>query len=135
MTDKTNFSKYKYGWELTNSGKFFWDKEVPVLVYTKTDSDHPDKEIFKEQLETLKIISDAWDELAPVIEQEIISYEGKTKEELMEVITARLITLDMDFDTNKPEANNKWSFVIEVEDFGWHVEFEGETHVDTWAGG
>ena len=105
------------------------------MVYTKTDSDHPDKEIFKEQLETLKIISDAWDELAPVIEQEIISYEGKTKEELMEVITARLITLDMDFDTNKPEANNKWSFVMEVEDFGWHVEFEGKTHIDTWAGG
>lgn len=139
MIDKTNFvRKDNYDWELPNSGKFFWDKQVVVYVTTKTDSDHPDREIFKEQIETLNIILPSWEELSTIIEQEIVTYERKTKVELLGVINQPTIWLKLDYDTYKPEANHQWSFVLgvtESEDFGWHVEFEGKTHLDTWAGG
>lgn len=138
MIDKTNFSKIDCGWELTKSDKFFLDREIAIIINTKIDSDHPDKDIFKEQIETLNIISTAWKELSVIIEQEIIAYEGKTEEELFIIADSPRIYLDMDYDTNKPSANNQWSFILgvtESEDFGWHVEFEGKTHLDTWAGG
>lgn len=138
MIDNTNFMSVDCGWELANSGKYFLGKEVAINVVTKTDADHPDKEIFNEQIETLNIIYPAWEELSIIIEQEILAYENKTKAELLEVIDSPKIWLDIDYDTNKPLANNHWSFVLgvtESEDFGWHVEFEGKTHLDTWAGG
>ena len=40
--------------------------------------------------------------------------------------------------THRPWEDNRWSFVLNVKegsDFAWHVEFEGDKHVDTWAGG
>ncbi|MBI1306296.1 MAG: hypothetical protein GC181_06750 [Bacteroidetes bacterium] len=137
MIDKTNFNKIDCGWELNNSNIFFGDKEVAVVINTKSDSDHPDKEIFDGQMETLNIVA-AWDELSAIIEQEIASYEGKTREEILIVANSPRIFLDMDYDTNLPTERNQWSFILgvkESEDFGWHVEFEGTSHLDTWAGG
>lgn len=102
IIDKKNFISKDYGWELLNSGKFFWDKQVAIFITTKTDSDHPDKEIFNEQLETLSIIYPAWEELSAIIEQEILAYEGKSKAELLTVIDSPKIWLDMDFNSNLP---------------------------------
>jgi hypothetical protein len=138
MIDRADFIAKDYGWEQPNSYKFFWDKQVVIVVTTKTDSDYPDKEIFNEQIETLDIIFTAWKELSDVIEKEIITYEEKTKEQLLKVADSPKIWLNMDYDTNKPLSNNRWSFVLRVaqnDDFGWHVEFEGRTHLETWAGG
>lgn len=137
MIDKTSFISKDYGWRFTNSGKFFWGKQVAIYITTKTDSEHPDKEIFNEQIETLNIIYPVWEELSVIIEQEILAYEGKTKTELLKVIDSPVIWLNMDYNTNQPTANNQWSFILGVtenEDFGWHVEFEGKAHLDTWAG-
>lgn len=137
MINKTNFTSDGFCWELTNSGYFFGDKEVTIIITTGVDTDEPVKEIYNEQIETLNIVLQSWGELLAIIEQEILDYEGMAKQDLFEVANSPKICLDVDYMTNEPFENNKWSFVLGVnksEDFGWHVEFEGKTHLDTWAG-
>ena len=138
MIDKNQFTKDTYGWELKNTDKVFLGKPIEVNIDTKTDSDHPDREIYNEQIETLKIIFSNWENLAQTIEKEILNYENISKEELQKVLDAPRIWLGMDDETNQPLENNHWSFVLgvsESEDFGWHVEFNGVVHEETWAGG
>ena len=132
-----NYTNYGFGWELKNSGLFFLDKEVSVSIDTKVDSEDPDHDIFDEQTKTLDIISEKWKELETFIKQEITTYDNITDEKLLQIANNPRIWLSMDYDTNLPAKNNGWTFVLGVsdnEDFGWHVEFEGITHADTWAG-
>lgn len=138
MIDINDFVKVDYGWELNQTGKFFLGKPVEVHIDTTIDSEQPDRAIFDEQVATLKLIDTNWEELAVIIEKEILTYEGLTKDELQNVLDAPRIWLGMDDEADRPWENNRWSFVLgvtESEDFGWHVEFEGKTHVETWAGG
>jgi hypothetical protein len=137
MIEKSSFTKEGSSWELKKSGMFFLGKEVCITIDTKTDTDHPDREIFDEQMKMINQIHPKWEELAVVIEKEILGYESIAKEELLRVMDSPRIWLDMDDRTNKPRKNNHWSFVLgvnESEDFGWHVEFEGKRHLETWAG-
>jgi len=138
MIDKKDFIPKDFGWSMEKSALFFLGKEVSIFVDTKTDSDHPDKQLFDVQIQTLKMIHEKWDELSKIIEQELLAYENISKEELHKIINSPRVWLEMNLKTNQPMENDRWSFVLgttESEDFGWHVEFSGDLHEDTWAGG
>jgi len=132
-----NYTNYGFGWELKNSGLFFLGKEVSISVDTKVDSEDPDHEIFDEQSKTLDIVTANWNELVAVIKLEITTYENIPEDKLSDIANNPRIWLSMDYDNGTPAKNHGWTFVLGVidnEDFGWHVEFEGVTHADTWAG-
>jgi len=139
MIDKTKFIREndRNNWILNNTGKYFLDKEVYIVISTSTDSEDPITEIFDEQIETVNIILSNWDVFAKQVEEGILSYENISKEQLEEVVYDPHIWLGMDYETKLPWENNKWSVVVGVtvsNDFGWHTEFEGSRFLETWAG-
>lgn len=138
MIRKTDFSKDGQSWVLTSWKHTFLDTPVEVHVDTVIDTEHPDRDVFDEQVELLNSIAMHWKEIALKAEKEILAYEKLSKEKLMSVMDGPRIWLGMDYKTNEPWSNRSWSFVLgvtESEDFGWHVEFQGTTHKETWAGG
>ena len=139
MIHKDDFVKDGCGWNAKASGLQVNGKDVALYISTKTDTEHADRDIFEEQMETLKLISENWGELTQIVVREILAYQSITEEYFFSVFHAPRISLSIDSRTNLPDVDNAWSFIVGVnvegaDDFGWHVEFKGITHTDTWAG-
>ncbi len=137
MFDKNSFTYDSYTWVLEASGLFFNRKEVAINIDTKVDTEHPDREIFEEQLATLNSIAANWDEIVEKVKKEIVTYENISVEEFQKVADNPSIWFGMDYETNKPWKKNEWNFVVgvtESADFAWHVAFHGSEHYETWAG-
>ncbi|MEO0895347.1 MAG: hypothetical protein AAFY71_02930 [Bacteroidota bacterium] len=138
MIDRSKFICIEASWVWKEADLSFLNMPISIHVDTTIDSDQAEREIFEEQWKTLDIIDQDWQEVAPLIEQEILNYSQLPQSELERVMVRPTIWLGMDSNKDEPWHNHKWSFVLGVsenEDFGWHVEFEGISHVDTWAGG
>jgi hypothetical protein len=138
MINKKSFTNDGDCWSIKGTGIFFLGKEVEINIDTKTDSEEPLYEIYDDQIQTLNIILPKWEELAKQVLEGILEGGHVTEEELNRVVNNPKIWLGMDYKTKRPWGNNKWSVVvgvIESEDFGWHIEFEGTEFIEAWAGG
>ena len=142
-----NWTPNDHGWVSDNlHGVKF--RGIPVRIECHTRSVPSDEAVPAIESREEYLIDIIWSNLTMLVEissREVTNYYAQHLEgDDVEAVLSRFSNPHFWIDRSTlDEAGDKfdslpWSFVVgfsEDEDHGTHVEFEGLSHVDTWAGG